>query len=187
MWIHHDGNRWVSVLPTGSRRRPLAHTPRGTGNRGGKFHIFSNTGNSTWAPQFPRFMGTCRHSERATRPATIQRHKELSSPRMGTFKLHQNAASRCLCKIRIRFQPIPLLRFSLGLAIRGGKHMLYPFIKRIMSITQSEQNRFASRSPKRITITIPHYTFQKIVHRSNEEGRSLSNLAAFILEQGLQG
>jgi hypothetical protein len=56
-----------------------------------------------------------------------------------------------------------------------------------MSITQSEQNRFASRSPKRITITIPHYTFQKIVHRSNEEGRSLSNLAAFILEQGLQG
>jgi hypothetical protein len=65
--------------------------------------------------------------------------------------------------------------------------MLYPFIKRIMSITQSEQNRFASRSPKRITITIPHYTFQKIVHRSNEEGRSLSNLAAFILEQGLQG
>jgi len=43
-----------------------------------------------------------------------------------------------------------------------------------------------SRSPKRITITIPHSTFEAIVQRSNEEGRSLSNLAAFILEQGIQ-
>ena len=45
---------------------------------------------------------------------------------------------------------------------------------------------FASRTPKRITITIPDATFQKIVQRSNEEGRSLSNLAAYILEQGLK-
>ena len=44
----------------------------------------------------------------------------------------------------------------------------------------------ASRTPKRITITIPDATFQKIVQRSNEEGRSLSNLAAYILEQGLK-
>ena len=45
---------------------------------------------------------------------------------------------------------------------------------------------FASRTPKRITITIPDATFRKIVQRSNEEGRSLSNLAAYILEQGLK-
>ena len=64
--------------------------------------------------------------------------------------------------------------------------MLYLFIKRFMRTTQNEQYRFANRSPKRITITIPHYTFQKIIERSNEEGRSLSNLAAFILEQGLK-
>lgn len=43
-----------------------------------------------------------------------------------------------------------------------------------------------TKSPKRITITIPYSTFQAIVERSNEEGRSLSNLAAFILEQGIQ-
>jgi hypothetical protein len=42
-----------------------------------------------------------------------------------------------------------------------------------------------SRSPKRITITIPHYTLEALIKRSDEEGRSMSNLAAFILEQGL--
>jgi hypothetical protein len=38
----------------------------------------------------------------------------------------------------------------------------------------------------RITITVPHATFQAIVQRSAEEGRSMSNLAATILEQGLK-
>ncbi|MGA1713477.1 MAG: ribbon-helix-helix domain-containing protein [bacterium] len=42
-----------------------------------------------------------------------------------------------------------------------------------------------TRVPKRITITIPHCTFEAIIKRSNEEGRSLSNLAAFILERGI--
>lgn len=45
---------------------------------------------------------------------------------------------------------------------------------------------YTGRSPKRITITIPYSTFDAIVRRSNDEGRSLSNLAAFILEQGIQ-
>jgi hypothetical protein len=45
--------------------------------------------------------------------------------------------------------------------------------------------RFASRSPKRISITLPYSTLEMLVKRSNEEGRSLSNLAAFILEQGI--
>jgi hypothetical protein len=43
-----------------------------------------------------------------------------------------------------------------------------------------------SRSPKRITITVPHATFQAIVQRSGVEGRSMSNLAATILEQELK-
>jgi hypothetical protein len=51
--------------------------------------------------------------------------------------------------------------------------------------TQPSDYYHAKRSPKRISITIPYATFQKIVERSNEEGRSLSNLAAFVLEQGL--
>jgi hypothetical protein len=43
----------------------------------------------------------------------------------------------------------------------------------------------ASRAPKRITITIPFNTFQALERRSTEEGRSLSNLAAYLLERGL--
>jgi len=38
-------------------------------------------------------------------------------------------------------------------------------------------------SPKRITITVSAMTVKKLWKRSLEEGRSLSNLAAFLLEQ----
>ena len=38
------------------------------------------------------------------------------------------------------------------------------------------------RTPKRITITVSYITYQRLIHQSDEEGRSLSNLAAFILE-----
>ena len=40
-------------------------------------------------------------------------------------------------------------------------------------------------SPKRITITIPHGAYQRLAERSDREGRSLSNLAAFLLETAL--
>lgn len=42
-----------------------------------------------------------------------------------------------------------------------------------------------SRSPKRLTITIPFTVFSALEKRSTEEGRSLSNLAAYLLEQSL--
>ena len=38
------------------------------------------------------------------------------------------------------------------------------------------------RSPVRISITIPYGTYEHLIHRSDEEGRSLSNLSAFLLE-----
>ncbi|WP_250544949.1 hypothetical protein [Synechococcus sp. LA31] len=44
---------------------------------------------------------------------------------------------------------------------------------------------YRSRSPKRLTITIPFTVFSALEQRSAEEGRSLSNLAAFLLEQAL--
>ena len=44
---------------------------------------------------------------------------------------------------------------------------------------------FRGRSPKRLTITIPFTVFSALEKRSGEEGRSLSNLAAYLLEQGL--
>jgi hypothetical protein len=43
-----------------------------------------------------------------------------------------------------------------------------------------------SRVPKRITITVPYSTFRNLEERSVAEGRSLSNLAAYVLERGLQ-
>ena len=55
-----------------------------------------------------------------------------------------------------------------------------------MVYSPNSLQRYANRSPKRITITIPHSAFEAIIRRSNEEGRSLSNVATFILEQGIQ-
>jgi hypothetical protein len=40
--------------------------------------------------------------------------------------------------------------------------------------------------PVRVTITIPHNAYQALVERSNKQGRSLSNLAAFLLESALE-
>jgi hypothetical protein len=54
-----------------------------------------------------------------------------------------------------------------------------------MVSARSEGDRFFVRSPKRLTITVPYATFEKIVSRSNQEGRSLSNLAAYLLERGV--
>ncbi|MFM7312087.1 MAG: ribbon-helix-helix domain-containing protein [Cyanobium sp.] len=40
----------------------------------------------------------------------------------------------------------------------------------------------AFRTPRRISITLPYGTYARLLDRSNREGRSLSNLAAFLLE-----
>ncbi|MBD2717554.1 MULTISPECIES: hypothetical protein [unclassified Synechococcus] len=41
--------------------------------------------------------------------------------------------------------------------------------------------------PVRVTITVPYNAYQALVERSNVQGRSLSNLAAYLLESALQG
>lgn len=43
----------------------------------------------------------------------------------------------------------------------------------------------AFRAPRRITITIPNGVYEELIARSNQEGRSLSNLAAFLIEKTL--
>jgi hypothetical protein len=43
----------------------------------------------------------------------------------------------------------------------------------------------ATRKPVRVTATLSWSTFQQLVTRSTEEGRSVSNLMAFILETHL--
>jgi hypothetical protein len=50
-----------------------------------------------------------------------------------------------------------------------------------------KQSGFPSifRKPIRVTITLPHNIYNHLKVRSDEEGRSLSNLAAFLLEKSL--
>jgi hypothetical protein len=42
-----------------------------------------------------------------------------------------------------------------------------------------------TRSPKRISITLPMQPYEQLQKRSDWEGRSLSNLAAYLLEKAL--
>jgi len=41
------------------------------------------------------------------------------------------------------------------------------------------------RKPVRICLTIPHHLRQSLLSRADEEGRSLSNLCAFLLESAM--
>jgi hypothetical protein len=38
------------------------------------------------------------------------------------------------------------------------------------------------RSPRRVTITVPYALYSELLVRSDQQGRSLSNLAAFLIE-----
>ena len=54
-----------------------------------------------------------------------------------------------------------------------------------MTTTNHSLAELATRHPHRITITIPQSTREQLLERSDVEGRSLSNLAAFLLERSL--
>ena len=47
------------------------------------------------------------------------------------------------------------------------------------------QSQRTFRTPKRLTITVPHVLMEALIQRSSAEGRSLSNLAAYLLELSL--
>jgi hypothetical protein len=47
---------------------------------------------------------------------------------------------------------------------------------------QSNSKSNAFRKPRRVTITLPHATYLELERRSGEQGRSLSNLSAYLLE-----
>lgn len=46
--------------------------------------------------------------------------------------------------------------------------------------------RVLQRQPKRISITLSHNVHDALLTRSEEEGRSVSNLCAFLLEEALR-
>jgi hypothetical protein len=45
----------------------------------------------------------------------------------------------------------------------------------------------AKRHPQRVSVTISATLCERLQHRADDEGRSLSNLAAFLLESALSG
>jgi hypothetical protein len=47
------------------------------------------------------------------------------------------------------------------------------------------QKRLMTRKPVRVTITVSYRVSEALSERSQEEGRSISNLAAFLLEDRL--
>lgn len=42
-----------------------------------------------------------------------------------------------------------------------------------------------TRRPQRLTITISHHVAHTLIRQSNDQGRSMSNLAAYLLERAL--
>jgi hypothetical protein len=43
------------------------------------------------------------------------------------------------------------------------------------------------RKPRRITVTVPDQIYRTLLERSTREGRSISNLAAYLLERAVAG
>lgn len=50
----------------------------------------------------------------------------------------------------------------------------------------NERLRVLQRQPRRISITLSYYVHEALLSRSEEEGRSVSNLCAFLLEDALR-
>jgi predicted DNA-binding protein len=46
-------------------------------------------------------------------------------------------------------------------------------------------NPYAKRTSQRLTITLPWNVHQRTIALSNDQGRSLSNLAAYLIERAL--
>ncbi len=50
----------------------------------------------------------------------------------------------------------------------------------------NDRLRLLQRQPRRITITLSYHVHEALLNRSEEEGRSVSNLCAFLLEESLR-
>jgi hypothetical protein len=49
----------------------------------------------------------------------------------------------------------------------------------------SDRLRVLQRQPRRVSITLSYHVHEALLSRSEEEGRSVSNLCAFLLEEAL--
>jgi macrodomain Ter protein organizer (MatP/YcbG family) len=50
----------------------------------------------------------------------------------------------------------------------------------------NDRLRVMQRQPRRISITLSYHVHEALLNRSEEEGRSVSNLCAFLLEDALR-
>jgi hypothetical protein len=50
----------------------------------------------------------------------------------------------------------------------------------------NDRLRILQRQPRRISITLSYHVHDALLQRSEEEGRSMSNLCAFLLEDALR-
>jgi len=63
---------------------------------------------------------------------------------------------------------------------------LAPFTANEPSQLMNERLRILQRQPRRISITLSYHVHEELLKRSEDEGRSMSNLCAFLLEDALK-
>ncbi len=81
----------------------------------------------------------------------------------------------------------PCLALAYSLTFRGRVLVHHNGAQTLgMVNTASNFQGSANRSPKRIATSISYSILEIFTKRSNEEGRSQSNLAGFALEQGIK-
>jgi len=57
--------------------------------------------------------------------------------------------------------------------------------ERTASLTPAPAALLLRRKPRRVTITVSWQTYERLQQRADVEGRSTSNLSAYLLEKGL--
>lgn len=93
----------------------------------------------------------------------------------------------CLTLLRIGWETEVRFHCSMYSASRTASRLIVssPVVTGSAAIVPSPVVQPAFRSPRRVTITLPYSTFQALQDRADGEGRSLSNLAAYLLESSL--
>jgi hypothetical protein len=62
-----------------------------------------------------------------------------------------------------------------------------PYFRSSVTSQHPIPSSMLGRAPQRITITLPYHVYNQIAQRSTDEGRSMSNLSAYLLERAAFG
>jgi hypothetical protein len=86
--------------------------------------------------------------------------------------------------LQMRCERKSYLSISAALAYEGSGRYLDPPV--LLEKTMNERLHVLQRQPRRISITLSYHVHEALLNRSEEEGRSVSNLCAFLLEEALR-